>query len=128
MGNEQSSVEDSDKQREKQRDKQRNKCKVRRSFDTNFGFYTYNLEANSEWIHSLDDYMELEVEITRRKYEKQHMAYCLKLKPKFMKWLWKAREKIVMKKYHPNRMIDLLASGLDINDIDDVNSYFETTP
>jgi hypothetical protein len=120
MGNEQSSVEDS-------YDKQRNKCKVRRSFDTNFGFYTYNLEANSEWIHSLEDYMELEVEITRRKYETQHMACCLKLKNKFMKWLWKAREKIVMKKYHPNRMIDLLASGLDINDIDDMNVYFETT-
>jgi len=120
MGNEQSSVEDS-------YDKQRNKCGVRRSFfDDNYGFCSYHLEANSEWIHSLDDYMELEVEITRRKYEKQHMAYCLKLKAKFMKWLWKAREKIVMKKYHPNRMIDLLASGLDINDIDDVNSYFET--
>ena len=118
MGNEQTAEEDHNRYNE-----ERFKHMMRKYMDTNFGCIHSN---GSEWIHTLDDYMELGIAISLKEYEKKHLACCLKLKTKFMKWLWKAREKISMKKYHPNKVIKLLETGLDINTIDDLNIYFET--
>lgn len=40
------------------------------------------------------------------------------LKPRFVAWLWKARESIAKRRYHPDRIKDLLDQGVDIDDFD----------
>jgi hypothetical protein len=49
-----------------------------------------------------------------------------KFKDGFIKWLWKAREKIAMRNYHPSKFQELFDRGFDINeiDVDNFDSYF----
>jgi hypothetical protein len=35
--------------------------------------------------------------------------YCLKLKEKFMNWMWRSRETIAMEKYHPDHLVEWLS-------------------
>jgi len=35
--------------------------------------------------------------------------YCLKLKERFMNWMWRSRETIAMEKYHPDHLIEWLS-------------------
>ena len=43
-----------------------------------------------------------------------------KLKPRFITWLEKAREKIVARESHPDRVNELLESGVDLDDVGNI--------
>jgi hypothetical protein len=51
--------------------------------------------------------------------EKIYLAYCLKFKDGFIKWLWKSRQKKIMEQLHPKKINDLLNSGINLNDLEE---------
>lgn len=69
-----------------------------------------------KWLSTLDNYLE----------EAIYFLYCVKFKKQFIKWLWKAREKIAMRNYHPSKFQELFDRGFDIDeiDVDKFDSYF----
>ena len=68
-----------------------------------------------EFIHPYNlDVLKKET-ITLSKF--RDLYYCIKYKFKFIKWLWKSREKKIQEEYHPDRLKEIL-EGKDINDID----------
>ena len=46
----------------------------------------------------------------------KYIYYCLNLKEGLMRWLWRAREKIAMEKYHPDNLVEILKNGYDALD------------
>ena len=46
----------------------------------------------------------------------KYTYYCLNLKEGLMRWLWRAREKIAMEKYHPDNLVEILKNGYDALD------------
>jgi Leucine-rich repeat (LRR) protein len=57
---------------------------------------------------------------TNQKIKKfKKFYYCLKYKKPFRKWLWeRVREKEIRKKYHPDRIKELLNQDMDWEDLD----------
>jgi Leucine-rich repeat (LRR) protein len=47
----------------------------------------------------------------------KYLFYCLKFKKKFNILLWKIREKIAIKNFHPSKIIKLLEKGINIEDL-----------
>ena len=47
----------------------------------------------------------------------RHLFDCLQFKKKFIKWLWKSREKKIMEKYHPNYLLDNLEENTDLDEV-----------
>jgi hypothetical protein len=39
--------------------------------------------------------------------------YLMKTKSRMLDWMWRARERISMKKYHPDELLKLLEDGFD---------------
>lgn len=48
----------------------------------------------------------------------KYLFFYLKFKKKFIKWLWKSREVMIMKKFHPNKICKLLKNGISIDDLE----------
>jgi len=46
----------------------------------------------------------------------RHLNYSLQFKKKFIKWLWKSREKQIMEKYHPKYLLDNLEENADLDE------------
>ena len=46
----------------------------------------------------------------------KYTYYCLNLKEGLLRWLWRARENIAMKKYHPDNLVEILKNGYDALD------------
>ena len=46
----------------------------------------------------------------------KYTYYCLSLKDRLVRWLWIAREKIAMEKYHPDKLVEILKNGYDALD------------
>ena len=46
----------------------------------------------------------------------RHLNYSLRSKKRFMKWLWKSREKKIMEKYHPNYLLENLEEDTDLDE------------
>lgn len=46
----------------------------------------------------------------------RHLNYSLQFKKRFIKWLWKSREKKIMEKYHPKYILDNLKEDADLDD------------
>ena len=46
----------------------------------------------------------------------RHLNYSLQFKKKFIKWLWKSREKQIMEKYHPKYLLDNLEENTDLDE------------
>jgi len=49
-------------------------------------------------------------------YSFKYTYYCLSLKDRLVRWLWIAREKIAMEKYHPDKLVEILKNGYDALD------------
>ena len=45
-----------------------------------------------------------------------HLLCCLQFKKKFVKWLWKSREKKIMEKYHPKYLLENLEENTDLDE------------
>ena len=45
----------------------------------------------------------------------RHLNYSLRSKKRFMKWLWKSREKKIMEKYHPNYLLENIKEDTDLD-------------
>jgi hypothetical protein len=108
MGNEQSSTEDEYKYND-----ERFKQNMRKYIDPYFG---YN-QSKTAWEQTLNNYMELTIALSLKEYEKKKLDCCIKFKEKFMKWLWKAREKISMRRFHPFKIVELLEKGVEIDEL-----------
>ena len=39
----------------------------------------------------------------------RYTYYCLKVKEKALKWIWRTREKIAMEHYHPDRLMEWIS-------------------
>jgi hypothetical protein len=48
----------------------------------------------------------------------KYLYYCLKFKIKFIQWFLRSNKTKIMEKNHPNKIIALLANGVDIDDLD----------
>jgi len=48
----------------------------------------------------------------------RYLYYCLKFKIKFLQWLLRSKEAQIMKQNHPDKIIKLLESGIDVLDLD----------
>jgi len=46
----------------------------------------------------------------------RHLNYSLQSKKRFIKWLWKSREKKIMEKYHPNNLWNNLEENTDLDE------------
>ena len=46
----------------------------------------------------------------------RHLNYSLQFKKKFIKWLWKSREKQIMEKYHPKYLLENLEENTDLDE------------
>jgi len=46
----------------------------------------------------------------------RHLNYSLQFKKKFIKWLWKSREKKIMEKYHPIYLLENLEENSDLDE------------
>ena len=46
----------------------------------------------------------------------RHLNYSLRFKKKFIKWLWKSREKQIMEKYHPKYLLENLDDNADLDE------------
>jgi Leucine-rich repeat (LRR) protein len=46
----------------------------------------------------------------------RHLYYSVRFKKQLIKWLWKSREKQIMKKYHPNYLLDNLEENTDLDE------------
>jgi len=54
--------------------------------------------------------------IKQIEYSFKYTYYCLSLKDRLVRWLWIAREKIAMEKYHPDNLAEILKNGYDALD------------
>jgi hypothetical protein len=56
-----------------------------------------------------------------QRIEKQfrYSYYCLKVKERILRWLWRSRENIAIKKYHPDNLIEWLSH----HDYDSIDSW-----
>jgi hypothetical protein len=43
----------------------------------------------------------------------KHMYYSMKAKGRLLAWMWRARESLAMKKYHPDELFKRLEHGFD---------------
>jgi Leucine-rich repeat (LRR) protein len=46
----------------------------------------------------------------------RHLIYSLRSKKRFMKWLWKSKEKKIMEKYNPNYLLENLKEDTDLDE------------
>jgi Leucine-rich repeat (LRR) protein len=46
----------------------------------------------------------------------RHLIYSLRSKKRFIKWLWKSREKKIMEKYHPKYLLENLEENADLDE------------
>ena len=108
MGNEQSSSDDGYNYNEERFERM-----IKKYVDPNFVYY-----ENSNFDERLNNYMVATIALSVEEYEKKNLACCLKFKAKFMKWLWKARENIAIRRFHPSKITTLLEKGVEIEDLD----------
>jgi Leucine-rich repeat (LRR) protein len=72
-------------------------------------YSTFNLDDVVQYAYFMNTIVARDISRIINKINKFKYAYnCVKFKIQFMKWLWKTREKIAIKLYHPSNLIQLL--------------------